>query len=89
MTFAIATVLLAATTLLWQPPVAHSTVSDELKAEAKVTYSQVLPCILDSWMMKRRPNATFAFPDDAEEHYQDLIKKLGRFRQAKVRDATP
>jgi len=76
--------LVAATVVAWFLPAAHGTVSEELKAEAKVTYSKVLPCVLDSWMMRRRPNATFAFPDDADEHYQDLIKKMGRFRQAKV-----
>jgi hypothetical protein len=80
----LAVALVVATVVAWFLPAAHGTVSEELKAEAKVTYSKVLPCVLDSWMMRRRPNATFAFPDDADEHYQDLIKKMGRFRQAKV-----
>lgn len=64
----------------------EAAVSEELKKIAKETYRKVLPCIMDSWMMKKRENVTFAFPDDADVHHEDLIKKMARFRTAKEHD---
>ena len=87
----ISSVLSSTTTLiLWfliacccTGPVITGPVSEQLKAIAKTTYDKVIPCIMDQWMMKQK-NITWVFPDDAEEHHAHLIKKLGRFRTAKV-----
>jgi hypothetical protein len=53
---------------------------------ANITYSKVLPCILDAWIMKNNEARTFAFPDDAEEHFQFLKDRTARFRTAPVHD---
>ena len=56
----------------------------QLKERAKVTYEKVLPCLQRSRTMKKWGVDNFVFPDDAEEHYRDLIKKAEKFRVAKV-----
>jgi hypothetical protein len=66
----------------------HSTakITNEFKQIANITYSKVLPCIMDSWMMKKRGAVEWHFPGDAEEHYLDLINKTARFRTAPVHE---
>jgi len=51
--------------------------SSEFKRIAASTYEKILPCILDTWMMKDRKQSAseFKFPEDAQYHYE-LIKNI-------------
>ncbi len=55
----------------------------ELRRIANETYEKVVPCLLSAWMVEDK-NRVFAFPDDAEEHYQDLLALTDRFRSVPV-----
>jgi hypothetical protein len=58
---------------------------EALRRIANATYAKVLPCLNDAWMMDTwKRNESWAFPDDAEEHYKDLTQKAARFRRAPI-----
>ena len=65
-----------------------STKSSEFKAIANETYRKVLPCLQAAWLLKdnKRDVSGWAFPDDAEEHFQDIYKRTERFRQSPVHE---
>ena len=43
---------------------------------AENTYSKILPCLKGTWMMKDKDTSHFRFPQDAEEHFEELKKKM-------------
>jgi len=66
----------------------HDVSSPEFIRLAASTYEKVLPCILDTWMMKDRQQSAseFKFPDDAQYHYE-LIKNItNSYRYAPVHE---
>jgi hypothetical protein len=62
--------------------------STEFKSLAAQTYSKVLPCILDSWMMKdrKRKDSDFQFPEDAQFHYERIKYITASYRYAPVHE---
>ena len=62
--------------------------SSEFKNIAAQTYAKVLPCILDSWMMKERnrKDLDFQFPDDAQFHFERVRNITSSYRYAPVHE---
>eukprot|EP01036_Dinobryon_divergens_P022690 gene22690-30972_t len=62
--------------------------SPEFKSLAAQTYAKVLPCILDSWMMKdrKRKDSDFQFPEDAQFHYERIKNITASYRYAPVHE---
>lgn len=62
--------------------------SPEFKSIAAQTYAKVLPCILDSWMMKdrKRIDSDFQFPEDAQFHYERIKNITASYRYAPVHE---
>jgi hypothetical protein len=63
----------------------HDTKSDVFKALAKETYAKVLPCVQNAHILKDK-NVKWAFPDDAEEHYELIKNKTSPYRTAPVHE---
>ena len=62
--------------------------SPEFKSIAAQTYAKVLPCVLDSWMMKDRnkKDTDFQFPDDAQFHFERVRNITSSYRYAPVHE---
>lgn len=59
---------------------------DELIDRRKTTYEHALSCIKNSKVVpaKTNPFPNWEFPEDAEAHYQDLLKKTEKFRHVPI-----
>jgi hypothetical protein len=56
---------------------------DDLREKALLTYSKLLPCIMNNPMMINRSANEFEFPHDAHQHYKEvneITKTLRGFR---------
>jgi len=62
-----------------------SILTNEYLIKANETYEKVIPCLKRAWMMADK-SIDFKFPDDAEYHYEELINRTARFRQAPVHE---
>ena len=62
--------------------------SQEFRDIAMQTYSKVLPCILDTWMMKERKLKfeDFQFPHDAQYHFERIKNITSSYRYAPVHE---
>ena len=58
---------------------------NESSVNIQMTYKRILSCLLKSGLM--RDVSSFEYPDDAEEHYKDLLKKTENFRGIKIHSA--
>ena len=63
----------------------HNVSSPEFKALARSTYDKVIPCLESAWMLEDK-KIDWQFPDDAEEHYQNIIRETAAFRKAPVHE---
>lgn len=52
--------------------------SPEFRKLASETYEKVLPCIRSTWMMVNK-TVNFTFPEDAEQHYRDVLRATAPF----------
>lgn len=56
-----------------------------LSERANITYSKVLPCLNEAWIMdKWISKGNWTFPTDAEEHFKHLNAKAAAFRIAPI-----
>lgn len=60
--------------------------SDELERRRRVTYERMLSCARASKVVSESsyPFQRWEFPVDAEQHYQDLLKKTERYRHVPI-----
>lgn len=65
----------------------HNVSSPEFRELARATYEKVLPCIESAWMIQEADEKTqWSFPDDAQEHYEELLQITESFRHAPVHE---
>jgi hypothetical protein len=57
-----------------------------LKSRANVTYEKIMSCMKMSWIMGKKDPHKWRFPDDAEEHYREILNKTGSYRSAPVHE---
>jgi hypothetical protein len=65
----------------------HNTSSPEFKLFARQTYDRLLPCVVNqSWMYENKDVSKFAFPDDAQEHFEEIYKRTAGHRNGPVHE---
>lgn len=61
--------------------------SPEFKKIAAVTYSKLIPCLESTWMLSgKRGQINWAFPDDAQEHFEKILTVTEQFRKISVHE---
>ena len=72
---------------LSQELVAINVSSPEFKKIAAITYTKIAPCLESAWMLadhhEKRP---WQFPDDAQEHFEEILKVTEQFRRISVHE---
>lgn len=63
----------------------HNVSSPEFKVIAAVTYKKVLPCIERTWMLSNQ-HIEWTYPDDAQEHYEEILRVTEQFRKISVHE---
>ncbi|RYY86359.1 hypothetical protein EON63_05920 [archaeon] len=59
--------------------------SPHFKAIANQTYARVLPCLTSAWMLQGQ-HMDWQFPDDAEEHFEEIKKRTACYRVQPVHE---
>lgn len=71
-------VLLSGLLIVWAEDLLNVS-SPQFLEIAKSTYQKIIPCIKNG-RFSNLDTSKWKFPDDAEEHYNDLLKKTEKFR---------
>lgn len=65
----------------------HNISSPEFLIVVNQTYTKVIPCLERAWMLKGYKNKIhWKFPDDAHEHYIELLKATKPYRRIQVHE---
>jgi hypothetical protein len=68
-------------------PINLEEISNEtLRALAKDTYAKVIPCIEGAKSRFKGEKRDWAFPEDAYEHYKDILEKTAKYRKTPVHE---
>lgn len=61
--------------------------SPEFKKIATLTYAKIIPCLEGTWMLSdRRGKIDWAFPDDAQEHFEQILAATEQYRKVSVHE---
>ena len=65
----------------------HNVSSPEFKLLAKETYKKLAHCMDNAWMYSdKKIKTNWQFPDDAQQHYEQILKATEQFRKISVHE---